>query len=299
MIIDPIDIRMIRQLEFQGSITMHEIIAKFHISRDEILLRIKNFEDEGFISGYGLKLSVPNIIGGRWYLCCAFTEASSHLKPEKIIPFLEEKIENITFPEGVSPNLAFLFYTQDLRDSYKAINKMPGLKFAEIYKVNEYSVALPMILSAEDQQAILELCDMKLNYERIHAILYEPKNEADTQYGRLIWHKKNRRGVVSIYPDLNWNVVKNYAHLHVAVVTKIRSKELRKMINGLGYSANIAAKFKKRFLQLEFDIWGFSDMQRIMNSLQSLGKIDIAGCSFAFRNIVCDRWIKGFVEHSV
>jgi len=299
VIIDPIDIKLIRQLELQGSISIPDIIAKFHIPKDEILLRIKNFEEAGFISGYGLKVSVPNLLGGKWYLCCAFTEARVQAKPETLVPLLEEKIENMTFPAGISPNLSFLFYTQDLKDSYKIINKMPGLDYAEIYKVNEYSVTIPVLLSSEDQELMLKLCDMKLDYQRINTIIFEPQTDTEVKYSRLIWHKRNRHGVITIFPQLNWNVVNNYAHLHVAVSTAIRSRELRKMIGSLGFSANLTAKFKKRFLQVEFDIWGFSDMQQIIAALDTIKRLEIVGCSFAHRNIICDGWLKGFIEHRI
>lgn len=268
MIIDPIDIKLVRQLESQGGISLAEIIAKFHITKEEILLRIKNFEDTDFISGYGLKLLVPAIIGGKWFLGCASIESSGEIKPEANVPFLEEKIENLTFPAGVSPGLSILFYTQDLKNSYRLINKIPGLKYGEVYKVSEYNIVFPKMLLKDDWQIITELCNTKLNYKLIHSILYEPTSVADIKLSRLIWHKKNRHGVLSIYPNFNWSIIKNYLHLHLAVITKMRSKELKKIINNCGFSANITSKFKKQYLQLEFDAWGFSDIQTIISSLK-------------------------------
>ena len=95
MIIDPIDLRLIRQLELQGSISVDEIVSKFHITREEIFLRIKNFEDSCFITGYGMKLFLPKITGGRWFWGCAATEATARFKPEKCVPYLEEIVENL------------------------------------------------------------------------------------------------------------------------------------------------------------------------------------------------------------
>lgn len=295
MIIDPIDIKLIRQLELDGSISMDDIMGKFHITREEIMLRVKNFETTGFIAGYGMKLSVPSFAGGRWYLCCAFTE-SSGLAPERSVPYLEETIENRTYPKGTGPNVSLLFYTRDLKESYRLVNKLPGLDYAEIYKVGEYNVTIPVILSSEERQALLELVDRKLNYDALHRLIYEPASDADTACARLIWQRKNRRGVIRIFPNLNWSVIKNYAHVHIAVETKTRTRELRKQISRLGFSANIAAKFKKRYLQVEFDLWGFADLHSVLGALARIKRLNVAGCSYAYQNSVSGDWLKSFIE---
>lgn len=300
MIIDPIDLKLIRQLELQGSISVDEIVSKFHITREEIFLRIKNFEDSGFISNYGLKLFLPKIVGGKWFWGCIATESTPQFSPEKSIPYLEEIVENLTFPSGVCPNLSLLFYTQNLRGAYKLINKVPGLKYAEIYKISAYNITVPKPLLKEDWQLIAKLHNMsRLNYSKINSILYEPKIDSDIRLSRLVWSKKNPKGVISIFPNFNWTVIKNYLHLHLALTTKMRIKELRKIVNELGYTGNITSRFKKRYLQLEFDIWGFSDIQTIIDSLKKIGKVTIEGCSFAFKNRIYDEWIKDYIKEKI
>jgi DNA-binding Lrp family transcriptional regulator len=74
MIIDPLDLKILRHLESQGFVPVDDIINKFHISRDEIFLRIKNFEEQGLITNYGVKLFTPAIAGGKWYRGCAFVD---------------------------------------------------------------------------------------------------------------------------------------------------------------------------------------------------------------------------------
>jgi DNA-binding Lrp family transcriptional regulator len=301
VIIDPIDLKLIRQLELQGSIPIDEIVSKFHITNEEILLRIKNFEESGFISDYGLKLFVPGIIGGKWYWVCAATESTDKLIPEKSILFLEEVVENLTYPAGVCPNISMLFYTRDLARAYKMINKIPGLRYAEIYKINTFNVPVPKVLSESDFQMFAKLIDKKykLNYAKINSFFHKPSSESDIQLSRLLWSKSNKKGTIYILPNFDWSVIKNYTHLHLAITTKMRIKELRKKINSIGFSGNITSRFKKRYLQIEFDIWGFSDIQKVLSSLRSFGKISVEGCSFAHKNKICDDWIKDFVKKRI
>lgn len=299
MIIDPIDLRIIRELELHGSVSVNEITGKFNISDEEVLSRIKNFEDSGFITNYGLKLSIPTITGGRWSWGCASIEAEPDVKPEKKIALLEESIENLSFPSGVAPNLSLIFYSRDLKDSYRTINKIPGIKYSEIYKIKEYNILMPRVLIKEDWRAIAELLNSKLRYANIHSILFAPVLETDIKLSRLMWHKRNRQGIISIFPNFNWCVIKNFLHLHLAVVTSLRIKELGRIINSLGFSANITSRFKKRYLQLEFDIWGFGDFQTIIEALKDIKRLSVEGCSFAYKNKIYDEWIKEFIGTKV
>lgn len=301
MIIDPIDLKLIRLLELQGSIPINEIIGKFQITEEEIFLRIKNFEDSGFITSYGIKLFLPGIIGGKWYWGCIASEATPRFKAEKSIPNLEEMVENLTFPAGVSPDVSLLFYTADLKETYKIINKIPGIKYTEIYKISEYNIKVPKVLLKEDWQVIVQLNDglSKLDYAKINSIINKPDSENEVKLSRLIWSKKNKKGIISIFPSFNWSVIKNYLHLHLAVTTKMRIKELRRIVNKLGFSGNIASRFKKRYIQLEFDIWGFSDMQTIFSALRDVAKLTIEGYSFAYKNTVYNDWIEKYIKGKI
>lgn len=301
MIIDPIDLKLIRLLELHGSIPINEIIAKFHITEEEILLRIKNFEDSGFISNYGMKLFLPGIIGGKWFWGCIASETTFRFKPEYSVSHLEEIVENLTFPAGVCPNVSLLFFTQKLRETYKIINRTPGIKYAEIYKINEYNIKVPKILLQDDWQLVTQLYDRlpKLDYVKIHSLINEPELDDDVKLSRLIWSKKNRKGVILIFPNIDWSIIKNYMHLHLAVTTKMRIMELRRIVNKLGFSGNITSRFKKRYIQLEFNVWGFSDMQTIFGELKQIRRLTIEGYSFAYKNTIYNDWIKEYIRKRI
>ncbi len=301
MIIDPIDLKLIRLLELHGSIPINEIIAKFHITEQEIFLRIKNFEDSGFISNYGMKLFLPGIIGGKWFWGCIASETTFRFKSEHSVPHLEEIVENLTFPAGVCPNVSLLFFTQKLRETYKIINRTPGIKYAEIYKINEYNIKVPKILLQDDWQLVTQLYDRlpKLDYVKIHSLINEPELDDDVKLSRLIWSKKNRKGVISIFPNFDWSIIKNYMHLHLAVTTKMRIMELRRTVNKLGFSGNITSRFKKRYIQLEFNVWGFSDMQTIFSELKQIRRLTIEGYSFAYKNTIYNDWIKEYIRKRI
>ena len=284
----------------QGSVSVTEVINKFHITKNEILLRIRNFEDTNFISSYGIKLFLPKIAGGKWLWAYVAIESMQKIVPDESIPYLEEIVENLTYPPGVCPNVSLLLYTQSTNEIYKRIYKLPGVKYAELYKVGEYNVSVPQILPKNDWQLITKLLVMsKLNYGKIHAFLYEPRSDADVKLSRLIWHKKNPKGILSIFPNFNWSIIKNYTHLHLAVATKIRPKELRRIITRLGIAANIASRFKKTYLQVEFDAWSFADIQNAIVAFQELDGLSIEGCSFAHRNRICSEWIKAYINEKI
>jgi len=300
VIIDPIDLNLIRQLELQGTVAVHDFVSKFHIPRKEILLRIKNFEDTGLISGYGFKLFLPGIHGGKWYWGCVAAEATSKFRVGNSIPYLEEMVENLSFPAGVCPNISLLFYAKNLREIRSLSNKLAGMKYTEVYKVGEYNITMPRVLLKDDWKLIGDFCNSKkINYAMINSITNNPKSSKEVELSRLIWTRKNRQGILSIAPNFNWSIIKNYMHVHFAVVTKIRVKELRRILKDIGFVGNIASRFKKRYMQMEFDLWGFSDFKVVVNALTKIDRLTIEGCSFAYRNRVYDEWVKDYVQGQI
>jgi DNA-binding Lrp family transcriptional regulator len=300
VIIDPIDLNLIRQLELQGTVPVQEFMSKFHITRKEILLRVRNFEDGGLIRSYGFKLFLPGIHGGKWYWACIAGDATPRFKNQKAVPYLEEVVENMTFPSGVCPNLSMLFYTRNLRDIKMLSNKFAGMKYTEVYKVGEYNIAMPRVMLQQDWQILSDLYRKKnIDYAMINSITNYPKSEREIQLSRLIWTRKNRQGIMSIAPNFNWSAINNYMHIHVAVVTKLRVKDLRRLLKDIGYVGNIASRFKKRYLQIEFDMWGFSDLKTIIYRLSRVDKLSVEGCAFAYRNTVCDEWVKEYIQEQI
>jgi len=273
---------------------------KFHISRKEILLRVANFEDVGLITGYGFKLFLPGIHGGKWYWACIAGDATSRPRKHKSIPYLEEIVENLTFPSGVCPNISMLFYTKNLREIKPVSNKIPGMKYAEVYKIGEYNVTMPRILLKEDWQILYDLYRTKhLDYANINALTNSPRSDTEVRLSHLVWTRKNRQGIMAIAPNFNWRVIKNYMHIHIAVVTKMRAKDLRRLLRDIGFVGNIASRFKKRYLQIEFDMWGFSDLRVIVDRLSGIDRLSIEGCSFAFKNTVYDEWVRDFIQDQI
>lgn len=295
MIIDAIDLKLIRQLDLQGSIAINEIAGKFHIDRDEILLRIRNMEEAGLISGYGAKLFVPGLVGGHWYLGCALTE-TTQLRSLESVPHLVEVTETVVFPKGVCPNVSLVFWSRDLKASYRTINRLPFVQYVEIFKVGEYNVPLPRMLLDDERALIAKTLRQHLSYDMIHRVIFEPEGEDEVLLSRLYWHDRNRNGIISFYPNVNWQVVKNYLHLHVALTSRLRGKEMRRLSAGLTCSGTITSRFKRRYHQMEFDLWGFSDMGAALAGLLGSKGVNVEGISLAFRNEIKDEWIGSFLE---
>ncbi|MEO0142019.1 MAG: Lrp/AsnC family transcriptional regulator [candidate division WOR-3 bacterium] len=296
MIIDPIDLKLLRHLEAQGYIPISEIINKFLITKEEILLRVKNFEDEGLISRYGVKCFIPAIAGGKWFRGCAFIDSSGEIEFNRAIPLAEEVIENITIPSGVMPNKVLLFYAQNLKECYRLLHRTPNVKYVEIYKVGEYNVTPGYDLSKEEWRVVLQLFENNFNFKNINTIISEPSREDEVRLSRLLLHQGNRRGLFSIIPEINWNLIKNFAHLHIGITTRLNSRDLKKILKKLRCASNITTLFKKRFLQVEFDLWGFSDIQNILNFLFGENRIKLQGFSFARCNRIIDNWIRDLAD---
>jgi hypothetical protein len=279
---------------------MQDFVSKFHISRKEILLRISNFEDTGLISSYGFKLFLPGIHGGKWYWGCMAGEAAPTWRVEKSIPYLEEIVENLSFPAGVCPNVSLLFYTRSLRDVRALAYKLPGMKYTEVYKIGEFSVAVPRIILHADWQLMYELYNTRrLDFALLNNITNNPKSEREVLLSRLVWTRKNRQGILAVAPNFDWSVIQNYMHAHFAVVTKLRANDLRRLLRNIGFVGNIASRFKKRYLQLEFDLWGFSDLNTIVHELTQIEKLTIEGCSIAYRNRIYDEWVKDYIQTQI
>ncbi|MEO0161164.1 MAG: Lrp/AsnC family transcriptional regulator [candidate division WOR-3 bacterium] len=296
MIIDPIDLKILRHLESQGYAPINEITNKFHITQEEIFLRIKNFEEQGLIAGYGIKLFIPAIIGGRWYRGCAFVDADVEPDIAKVYPLTEEKIVNMTLPNGVLPAYSYFFYARDLKYCYRLLHRTPGVKYVEIYKIAEYNIPVPQEVSTEEWRVIDQFIRSKINFSRIHEVMENPKSEADVRLGRLLLSRKNQQGIFSIFPSINWGVIKNFAHVHLGITTRMRPNELKRFLKQYVIPADIFTKFKKKYLQLEFDLWGFSDLSKILEWVKNERRITIHSISFAQRNEICDEWFKNFVR---
>ncbi len=296
MIIDPIDLKILRHLEIQGYVPIDEIINKFHISQDEIFLRIKNFEEKGLINSYGTKLFIPAIIGGKWYRGCGFVDADIEPEIPRIYPLTEEVIINTTIPQGILPSYSYFFYARDLKDSYRVLNKARGVRYLEIYKIAEYNISIAQELTKEEWRLLYQLICSKINFSRIYEILEKPATEGDVRLARLILNRKNRRGIFSIFPNINWSVVKNFAHIHLGITTRMRSNELRRFLKQHLIPADIFYKYRKKYLQLEFDLWGFSDLYKFIEQVKKERRITIHCISIASRNEICDDWIKTFIK---
>ncbi|MCX7995714.1 MAG: Lrp/AsnC family transcriptional regulator [candidate division WOR-3 bacterium] len=296
MIIDPIDLKILRHLESQGYAPINDIISKFHISRDEIFLRIRNFEEQGLISRYGIKLFIPAITGGKWYRGCAFVDADVEPDVSKVYPLTEEMIVNVTLPSGILPSYSYFFYSRDLKYSYRLLNKTPGVKYVEVYKIAEHNIQIPHELSREEWQLIYQFVQSKINFARIHEIIDNPSSETDVRLARLILSRNNQHGIFSIFPSINWGLVKNFAHIHLGITTRMRPNELKRFLKHHKIPADIFNKFKKKYLQLEFDLWGFSDMNRIIDLIKKERRITIHCISIANRNEICDDWFKNFIK---
>ncbi|MGQ9465229.1 MAG: winged helix-turn-helix transcriptional regulator [bacterium] len=296
MIIDPIDLKILRHLEAQGYVPIDEIINKFHITRDEILLRIRNFEEHGLIKGYGIKLFTPSIAGGKWYRGCAFVDADFEPDLKNVYPLVEEEIVNTVVPAGILPAYSYIFYSRDLKHTYRSITKTRGVKYAELYKIAEYDISVPRELTVEEWQVIYGLSCSSITFERIYQILDNPQNNYDIQLARLMLNRKNLHGVFSIFPNIDWSIVKNFAHIHFAITSRMRPNELKKFLRRHSVPADIFTKYKKKFLQFEFDLWGFADLAKVVNKLKMERRISVLGISIAHHNEICDEWIKNFIK---
>ncbi len=290
MVIDEIDLSIIRRLEYRGRFFLNRVREELKLEEEEVEKRIARLEGEGLIRGYRVSLLLPSLLGGRWIWAAALLITDSEDRVEgrirERITYSTEFIYNETLPWGVGANLVVLFYTQDLRKSLEEFKRTEGVEWVELYKIKEYSFPIALQLSKEEIQLI-------------EALKASPKPEPLTQsfnpswveakLDRLIWREESPEGIIFVLPEFNWEVVSNFLHIHFFLEA---STDLKPILDKEGFQmVSYGNKFRDRYFQIESDVWGFDEFTRRVHTLKKIKGVKLSGLSFWRGNRVESSWV--------
>lgn len=290
MVIDKIDLSIIRRLEYRGRFFLNKLGEEFRLEGREIKERVARLEGEGLIRSYKVSILLPSFLGGRWIWAAALLIADSRddveEKIKEKITYPTEFIYNEALPWGVGANLVVLFYTQDLRKSLEEFKRTEGVEWVELYKIKEYSFPIALQLSQEEGQLI-------------RALEVSPKPESLTEsfnpswveakLDRLIWREESPEGIIFVLPEFNWEVVSNFLHIHFFLEISTDPKAIldRKGFQVVSYGN----RFRDRYFQVESDVWGFDELARRIHTLKKIKGVKLSGLSFWRGNRVESSWV--------
>lgn len=302
MIIDAIDLKIIRTIENGGKIfqnTLATILAEPNLKNEDIVTRLTRIESEQLIKDYKTTICVPSFMGGDWTLSCALGITN---KPENTIvqisqklPFAIEIMQNVSIPQGYGPNLSILFYTKDFPTSQQFLKEFDALSYVEIYKLREYSYPIPYPLTVEEKKLLLEIYkkptiqfqelsqlfgqDLAWVNSKIYNLLNNPENLVNDSFNDI--------NFIQILPEIDWSNCENFQHIHF-LVEKSSCQNLPKNEN---FQLILSGQsFRGKFCQIECDIWGYSQLSAKLKILQQAG-INTQGIILAQSNHVINHWV--------
>uniref|UniRef100_A0A7C6EAL4 Lrp/AsnC family transcriptional regulator n=1 Tax=candidate division WOR-3 bacterium TaxID=2052148 RepID=A0A7C6EAL4_UNCW3 len=295
MQIDQIDLKIIRALENGNRPFLTTVASQWQIKKEEVEARVKKFEAERLIKGYKMIISIPSFLGGDWTLGCLLGIASN---PTKVVSVLAQKLNfiievfhNLPVPEGIGPNLNILFYTQDFPTSSQIIKETEEFDYVEVYKLQEYAIPVPTILSSAEQELIRKIYNNPT--VQVPELL-------DNQTLEWIEEKINQllsppNGIARLLPELDWQVCENFAHIHFLIekgtLSNLSSNEIpesyRSLLKTMVWTSQ---PFQNRFYQVETDIWGVNDFSTKVKMLKGAG-VKVKGFILAETNQIINDWI--------
>lgn len=299
MIIDLIDLKIIRELEIGKRMFPDLAIRKLSILKEEFFSRIARLEATGLIKNYKASLFIPPLLGGDWSFGGGVGITSNpEIVTEQItqgLPFVVEFWHNFAFPLGIGPNLSFSFYSKDLPTSAQFIKEIKELDYLEVYKLREYSFPIPFPLSTDDKKLLREInLAPTISLAALANVINQDISWTQEKLKRLITNpdcidavSNTDFSVMQILPELNWRVCENFCHTHFIIEPygsklPVPNSDFQIVLEGRA--------FREKFYQLEADLWGLNQLVSKLNIIQ-LSNVKIKGITFAESNLVINHWV--------
>ena len=319
MIIDLIDLNIIRELENGCRAFPGLVIKKLNITKENFFSRLVRLESTGLIKDYKSSVFLPALVGGDWFLGCGFGSTPNHEKTlehlTQALPFLLEVWQNISFPVDFGPNLSFTFYCKDPPSVDPApidgcgVEQFPGafdhFSYLEFYNLRKYSFPVPLPLATDEKKLLRAINDnptVAFN-ELINIVNQEPPwieeklNRLMSNHDHFDDRSYGVTSIMQILPELNWQVCENFCHVHF--IAEYPDAKLPMSNSDLpaqaGFQIVLGGKpFRDKFYQLETDLWGFSELASKLKIIQQSG-FKIKGLVLAGSNIIINSWTQSLL----
>lgn len=329
MIIDLIDLNIIRELENGCRAFPGLVIKKLNITKEDFFSRLARLESIGLIKDYKASVFIPALVGGDWLLgcgigitpnqekafehltqvlpACASTCAVGTADRHADGPFLLEVWQNISFPVEFGPNLSFTFYCKDLPSVEQFVGEFDHFSYIEFYNLRKYSFPVPLPL-ATDEKKLLRAINANptvvfnesacAEADRLVNIVNQEPPWIEEKLNRLMSnhdHFDDRSygvaGIMQILPELNWQICENFCHIHFMV----EHPDAKLPMPNSDFQIVLAGKpFRDKFYQLESDFWGFDQLASKLRIIQQSG-FKIKGFVLAGSNIIINSWTQSLL----
>ena len=297
MQIDRTDLNILRAIEWGGIVSHNTALRKLKLEDAEIRRRLKRMRDEKMVKSFHASVFVPPLLGNKWVWGCALIQTR---KPADVaaavrvrIPFVTELMFNASLPAAVGPNLSLLFYATNFSEVKRFLNEVPDIDYVEVYQIARYDFPLAQRFSSDESRllrAIVAHPDAPL--AELARVVRKPEDWTQAKLDRLVWDPENPNGVILVLPEVDWRTVENYVHVHFLLELSVTTKSVIDEAAKGGLVPVLDGQlFRDKYLQLESDVWGFSELLARKDALGGIAGINLAGLLIAEGNLVVSDWV--------
>ncbi len=303
MIIEPLDVVALRLAEARSYfLAQHTqdfaaLLDNAGMTGEDYIKRLHRLRQAGLIRSFHLTIIVPRLLGGKWVWAAMLAKTQNPLENAKILtsrlPFVTEILINSCLPQDVGPNLGLLFYSRDFDNEIRFIQASSGLQDVEVFKIQEYSYPVALPLSRDEQGFLRFLANNpQADIGAIVSAFGQNENWVRAKLDRLLWNEKNPSGVFRIQADIDWSVVNNFGHFHFLLETGHRPEQIVKLLGDEGFQLILAGRpVSGRFVGVEADVWGLSDLLRRVEFLEKINGIRVAGVIYHREVLIHSVWV--------
>uniref|UniRef100_A0A7C4GBM7 Lrp/AsnC family transcriptional regulator n=1 Tax=candidate division WOR-3 bacterium TaxID=2052148 RepID=A0A7C4GBM7_UNCW3 len=302
MNLERLDLAALRLAERRGWFPTEAELAEVQLGRDEFGLRLRRLKEAAVIKGFHATLVVPPFLGGDWVWGAVLIQTGRPLNVASALmaklPFVTEAIFNSGLPEKLGPSLALLFYSRDFDNQARFIQSVTGIEYHEVYRVAEYSFPMAMPLSSDERLLVRHVVkNPDADIAAIGSALGRDEKWVRVKLDRLLWNEMNRSGVLRVQPELDWSRVENFGHFHFLVETGHRPEQLVRLTSEQGLSLVLGGRmFRSRYVQMEADVWGVSELMDRVTFLSQIAGVRVAGVVWNRQATVNTGWVAKLVE---
>lgn len=303
--IDHKDLLILRKLEWRGRIDFEEIGKSVTLPKAAVLKKMERMEQEGIIKNISLSLFPPPVLGGewKWMETSIVTKGPNEevlMDVKQNVSYLSEVLIHTPIPKGILPDLVLLYYSQDPKKDLKVLRSQKGVEYAESTLLKTYTYPIPVELSREEWRFIQFLQkNILLNSNQISSEIGKEKKWVESKLERLLWTEENRKGVFLALPSFDYSQISNYSHIHFSleVGKGFDRKEFESKLNGSGILLLPSLSvFRGSDLMVESDIWGLQDLEKKLDFLRKMTRIELKGMVMYRKNIAHQPWLSDFIE---
>ncbi|MEO0085390.1 MAG: hypothetical protein ABIK37_02025 [candidate division WOR-3 bacterium] len=302
MNLERFDLVALRLAERRGWFPSETELAEVQLTREEFGRRLRRLKEAALIREFRATLAVPPLLGGDWVWGAVLAQTAKPLNVASALiaklPFVTEVMLNSGLPEGLGPNLALLFYSREFDTEARFIQSVAGVEYHEVYRVAEYSFPVAMPLSSDERLLVRHLVkNPAADIPAIGAALGRDEKWVRAKLDRLLWNELNGSGVLRVQPELDWSRVENFGHFHFLIETGHRPEQLTRLTSEQGLSLVLGGRlFRNRYVQLEADVWGVSELMDRVTFLNQIAGIRVAGVAWNRQATVNSAWVARLVE---